>query len=119
MEEGLERFKYHPAFKDEVETLLQELAAQKAQQPCWNQDEGVAEEPMGGDGTRITDTQEWHSRFPTLRALLDAPKKADAQSKDNKMTWFVTKDGQGWAWGESVGVGRREEARGRFATLRR
>ena len=97
LEEGLERFKYHPAFKDEVETLLQELAAQKAQQPCWNQDEGVAEEPMGGDGTGITDRQEWHSRFPTLRALLDAPKKADAQSKDNKMTWFVTKDGQGWA----------------------
>ena len=50
LEESLERFKYHPAFKDEVETLLQELAAQKAQQPCWNQDEGVAEEPMGGDG---------------------------------------------------------------------
>ena len=95
LEDGLEKFKYHPAFKDEVATLLQELAAQKAQQPCWDQDEGVAEEPMRGDPAGAT--EEWNSRFPALQALLDAPKKADAQSKDNKITWFVTKDGQGWA----------------------
>ena len=95
LDAGVEKFQHHPAFREEVSAFLHEVEAQRSALPLW-----VEEEARPPDETLApaTEAASWASRFSTLEQLTTAPLAARATSKDSKIQFVVTQDGEGWAY---------------------
>ena len=107
LDAGYEKFLSHPALRDEVLAHINEIGARRL--PKWD-----AEEDSGAPievPDPATTQPSWSARFTTLEQLQAAPMTAEAVCKDSRIKFYVTQDGEGWAYAvDDVTVGAGSKA---------